>query len=338
MPIAEFLCLGADIPVLDVRSPGEYSAGHLPGAYSFPLFTNRERARVGTLYKQQGKKEAVKLGLDIVGPKMRGFVEEAEKLGSDTVALYCWRGGMRSESVAWLLERYGFKTLVLDGGYKALRRQINRFFTEPLPICVLTGYTGSQKTLFLGMLEAEGAQVVDLEGIAGHQGSIFGNHKCEGQPTTEHFHNLLYEAFRALDRTQPIWIEDESFSIGRVNLPEGLFQQKKQAPHVFIEVRKEDRVEFLVKDYGGLEKSSLIEATRSISERLGSRLAKEAIDFIGQDRLAEAAEIILTYYDSRYYKSIEKKRERIIAHYAIGQEELPSLAARLAKMNITRHD
>jgi tRNA 2-selenouridine synthase len=329
-PIDEFLNDQTLVPVLDVRSPGEFRLGHIPGSTSLPLFSDRERAIIGTTYKQVGKKEAIKEGLDIVGPKMRSYVEQAEALGSDALALYCWRGGMRSESMAWLLERYGFKTIVLDGGYKAFRRAVNQFFMRPMNLTVLTGYTGSQKTRFLGMLREEGAQVIDLEGWAQHQGSIFGNEKSDSQPSTEHFQNLLFSAFKELDVERTIWVEDESFSIGRVNLPEGLFQQMKRSPHVFLEIDKTDRIEFLVEDYGALETKSLVEATRQIAKRLGYDHAREAVDLIERGKLAEAAAIILTYYDSRYKKNIERKGDLIKAHYRLRSSELPLLAKELS--------
>ncbi len=330
-PVIHFLEQLGDHPVLDVRSPGEHRLGHIPGSISLPLFSDRERAVIGTTYKQVGKKEAIKEGLDIVGPKMRSYVEQAEALESDTLALYCWRGGMRSESMAWLLERYGFKTVVLDGGYKAFRRLVNQFFMTPLNLVVLTGYTGSQKTRFLKMLREEGAQVIDLEGWAQHQGSIFGNEKSQGQPSTEHFQNLLFAAFRELDTRRTIWVEDESFSIGRVNLPEGLFQQMRRSPHVFLDIDKAERIEFLVQDYGGLDTNALVEATRQISKRLGYDHAQEAVDLIEKGNLAKAAEIILTYYDSRYKKNIERKGDLIKAQYHLRPPELPLLAKELAK-------
>lgn len=336
--VEEFLSARAEMPVVDVRSPSEFNSGHIPSAHSLPLFTDKERAVVGTLYKQEGKQEAIKKGLDIVGPRMRSMVEQAESLGSDRVALYCWRGGMRSESVAWLLERYGLKTTILEGGYKAFRRELGRFFNRELPLAVITGYTGSQKTRFLGMMKEKGAQVIDLEGLARHQGSIYGNQKCEGQPTTEHFHNLLYESFRWMNLSRTVWIEDESFSIGRVNLPEGLYQQKRRAPHIFIEVDKADRIEFLVEDYGVLPADSLIAATEAIGRRLGNDRASEAVGLIREGKLKAAAEIILHYYDARYHKSISEKRELIVAHYPVGQGELPELARKLAKQNVHRYD
>jgi len=327
----EFLREASGLPLLDVRSPAEYETGHLPGAISFPLFSNEERVEIGTLYKQEGKPEAIKRGLDIIGPKMRQFIEKAEALESTQLALYCWRGGMRSESMAWLFERYGFETVVLEGGYKTYRRTVMQFFEQQLPIVVLTGYTGSQKTRLLHLMRESGAQVVDLEGLANHQGSSFGNRKSTGQPATEDFQNMVYEAFIPMDLNRPVWIEDESKHIGLVSLPDALYDQKSSCPHVFVEIDPWERVDFLVEDYGGLSAEQLISATRSIQPKLGNEKAAKAIAAIGEGDLKTAAGLILTYYDTRYRKSIQRKSTLIQQHYRIPMDEIPKLAKELAQ-------
>lgn len=331
LPIDAFLTESPTYPVLDVRSPGEYHAGHMPFAVSFPLFSNQERAIIGTLYKQKGRQPAIQKGLEIVEPKMAGFVDEAEKLGSSTIALYCWRGGMRSESMAWLLEQHGFKTLLLQKGYKAYRSQMLAFFNQELPLRVITGYTGSKKTELLHMLQEKGEQVVDLEGLAGHQGSSFGNQKSKQQPTTEHFQNLIFEEFRKFDLNRPIWIEDESMHIGQVSLIEGLYHQKNASPHFVIEIEKEQRVNFLVEDYGDLSKEQLIAATTAIRKKLGGDKANLAIDYILAGDLQAAAVIILTYYDARYHKTISNKEDKIRERFRIDINALPDLADVLIK-------
>lgn len=329
--LTEFIREAQELPLLDVRSPAEFETGHLPGAISFPLFSNEERAEIGTLYKQEGKPEAIKRGLDIIGPKMRQFIEKAAALESTQLALYCWRGGMRSESMAWLFERYGLETVVLEGGYKTYRRAVLQFFDQRLPIVVLTGYTGSQKTRMLHLMREEGAQVIDLEGLANHQGSSFGNRKSSGQPATEHFQNLVYEAFIGMDFNRPIWIEDESKHIGQVSLPDALYDQKSNCPHVFVEIEPAERVDFLVQDYGELSAAQLIAATHSIQPKLGNDKATKAITAIESGDLKTAASLILTYYDSRYRKSIQRKSKLIQKHYQIPMAEIPNLAQELAR-------
>ena len=327
----DFLSLEANVPILDVRSPSEFATGHVPRAISFPLFSDEERTVVGTIYKQKNKKEAVKKGLEIVGPKMVRFIEKAEKLDSPTVALYCWRGGMRSESMAWLLSQYDIETIILEGGYKAYRNQLHEYFKQQLPLKVVAGYTGSKKTELLHLLKSKGEQVIDLEGLAEHQGSGFGNKKSINQPATEHFQNLVFQSFMELDLNRSIWIEDESMRIGRVTLNEDLYQQKNESPHVFVEVDKAQRVEFLVEDYGGLMKEELIDATQAISKRLGYDNAARAINAIEEGDLRTAVECILTYYDRQYHKSIFNKKHLFEGHYKIDINKLDNLASELSK-------
>lgn len=329
LQVEDFLIAAENIPILDVRSPREYEIGRLPSAVSFPLFSNEERSVIGTLYKQEGRNVAIKKGLEIVGPKLLNFIEKAESFKSETLALHCWRGGMRSESMAWLLERYGLRTLVLEGGYKAYRNHLLIFFNSPLPLKVISGYTGSKKTILLHLLKEKGEQVIDLEGLAGHQGSSFGNAKCVQQPTTENFQNLVYHEFRKLDLSRPIWIEDESIRIGQVDVIEGLYKRMSESPHVFIEIDRSQRVDFLVEDYGMLSPEQLTEATQRIKKKLGNEKTSEAIRFIQAGELRKAAEIIITYYDTWYEKAIAKKKHLIHDHYKIDISELPALASKL---------
>jgi tRNA 2-selenouridine synthase len=312
--VLDFLDSGKNHPILDVRSPGEYEQGRLPNALNLPLFTNDERVEVGTLYKQEGPLIAFKRGLDIIGPKMRQFVEFVERLNSKEVLIHCWRGGNRSQSVALLLEAAGFDVSILIGGYKSYRSMAVDFFSQPLPLIVLTGYTGSQKTEVLQALKNQGEQVVDLEGLAHHLGSAFGQMQESEQPTVEQFQNSLYEAFNVLDLNRRIWVEDESMRIGRVNLVEAFYSQKNAAPCVFLDVDRSVRVQNLVRNYRHLPKSYLLKATDKISKKLGVKETKEALRCIEEGRAEEAAEIILMYYDKRYYKSILAKEKHTKLH------------------------
>lgn len=330
--IDKFLNSLGKYPLLDIRSPAEYERGHIPGAISFPLFSNEDRAIIGTLYKQNGKIDAVKKGLEIVGPKLAEFVEMAESLMAPHLLMYCWRGGMRSDSMAWLLDKAGLDIDLLEGGYKAYRNALVDYFRAPLPLRVLTGYTGSRKTSLLHIMEHKGAQIIDLEGLAGHQGSSFGNQKTTGQPTSEHFQNLVFEAFRPFDLTAEIWIEDECHRIGQVTLPDDLFRQMSLAPHFFLEVELLERIDFLVQDYGNLPVEKLTTATRNIAKKLGYDRAATAIEHIKNGELGLAAEIILSYYDRYYLKSIARK-EKLITHRISGSlNDLEQLAELLTDL------
>ncbi len=200
-PAHEFLPLLTRMPCIDVRSPGEFLQGHIPGAYSLPLFTDAERAHVGTLYKHQGREAAFLQGLSYIGPKLSTLVQSALTLARSFkaplapptmhIALHCWRGGMRSKGVASVLQAAGFTVHLLRGGYKAFRHFALDVLEKPLPLQVLGGRTGSGKTEALMILRDKGARIIDLEGLAHHRGSAFGGHEGEGQPSCELFENRL---------------------------------------------------------------------------------------------------------------------------------------------------
>ena len=175
--------------LLDVRSPGEYESGHIAGAVNFPLFTDQERAAVGTLYKEKGPDQAILLGLEFVGPKMAEFVREAHRINprKKPMRMYCFRGGQRSHSMAWLLEGSGFPVTLLKGGYKAYRREAIRSFREPQKVMVLSGCTGCGKTRILQALKERGRQILDLEELSLHKGSAFGGYH---QPPEAHHRNV----------------------------------------------------------------------------------------------------------------------------------------------------
>jgi len=318
--------LSSNDPILDVRSPSEFASGHIPAALNFPLFSDEERAAVGTLYKNEGRETAIKKGLEFVGPKMRGFIEAAEKIGGTSFRMHCWRGGMRSQSMAWLLESYGFQVSLLKGGYKAYRSAMHDFFSQDLDLRVLTGHTGSQKTEILLAMRALGAQVLDLEGAAGHQGSSFGNVLSQGQPSTEHFHNLLYEEARYFDCSKPIWVEDESYMIGRVALVSSLYGIKEKSAHYHIQIPDEARLDHLVKGYGEVHKKGLISATEGIRKKLGNERADEAIGFIQEGRLREAAQIALHYYDKQYQRALDNKKALIKEEYIFDHGDIQRIA------------
>ena len=255
----KILALRAEgVPIVDVRSPGEFSRAHLLGAYSLPLFSDEERAAVGTLYAQEGRDAAVELGLEYVGGKMRSLVQEAKKLAGEggRIGVYCARGGMRSEAVAWLLSIAGLSVYRLEGGYRAYHQEMMQ---EPLQyaLIVLGGATGCGKTEVLSELAGLGQQVVDLEGLARHRGSVFGGHPDRPQPSGEEFLNLLGEAFLPLDPKRPVWVEGESEMIGHCALTPGFWQRMQSAPFVEYATPREARVKRIVAEYGVLGKEAL---------------------------------------------------------------------------------
>ena len=308
--IDQFVGLSNQHLIVDVRSPAEYSHAHFPGAYSLPLFSDEERKVVGTTYKQQSREKAIKAGLDFFGPKMRGMVEavetELKHKAEKTVLVHCWRGGMRSQAVAWLLDLYGFKVFVLQGGYKRFRNWVLDKFEENQPLRILSGKTGSGKTDILNKLKERGESVVDLEHLAGHKGSAFGGLGLPPQPSNEMFENKLAVELYAQNKLhpgKPVWLESESSRIGNLNIPIQFFTRMKQAERVNIEVTFEYRLQKTVQDYGNFTKNELIDSVNRIQRRLGGLDAKNTINFIEEGNIPEAFKILLGYYDRGYSSS-----------------------------------
>lgn len=309
--IDEFLKQSAEYPVLDVRSPGEYAHAHIPGAISFPLFSDEERKMVGTTYKQQSREDAIKIGLDYFGPKMRTMVEEAEhiaaKAKTKTLLVHCWRGGMRSAAIAWLLDLYGFKVHTLAGGYKSFRHWAIKQMAQPYPFKVLGGYTGSGKTEVLHQLKKQGQAIIDLEGIASHKGSAFGSLDRIPQPSQEMFENLLAMELDKLKEAEEIWIEDESQRIGLINLPNDFWKAIRQSQVYFIDIPFEERLNYIVRDYGSFDKEKLVNAIIRIRKRLGGLDVKNAVNYILEDNIKECFRILLRYYDKHYLKALNSR-------------------------------
>ncbi len=293
-------------PLIDVRSPGEYEQGHIPGAINIPLFSNDERAHVGTVYKQRSKEKAIELGYAYVTPQLQWFVDEARQLARNgQVVVHCWRGGMRSRSFAQHLRDNGFQqVLTIIGGYKSYRRFLLSTFSQPYHLQIIGGYTGSGKTHVIGHLMAAGHQVVDLEGLAKHKGSAFGSIGQSQQPTSEQFENNLFEQWRHFNLDQPIWLEDESCNIGKVNLPIALFQQMRQSMVYFLNVPREKRAELLAREYAFEDLGPLKMAVQRISKRLGGVVTQQCLDLLDQRQFYEVALLTLHYYDKTYLKGL----------------------------------
>lgn len=307
--IDEFVYLIDKYPIIDVRSPSEFERGHIPSAINIPLFNDEERAAVGTTYIKKGRHEAVKLGLEIVGPKLVYFVNEINnRTQQKNILVYCWRGGMRSASMSWLFELVGYKPLTLIGGYKSYRRFVQSYFDKPYQLFVLGGMTGSGKTEILKALKERGEQVIDLEGLANHKGSAFGWINQPAQPSTEHFENLLFDEIRKQNPEKPIWVEDESISIGKVFIPQAFYERMSNSPSVAIEVSVENRINRLLKEYTHCESKHLIDSVSRIQKRLGSEKAAKCIKLIQDGNMAEAIRIVLQYYDKTYRYGLENKK------------------------------
>ncbi len=299
-------------PLVDVRSPGEFAQGHIPGAINLPLFSDDERAAVGTSYKQQGRQEAVTLGLRLVGPRLealgQGLREAmAGREATAVLRLHCWRGGMRSGSVAWLAGVLDLPVLLLEGGYKRYRRWALELFEQPWPLRVLAGRTGTGKTDLLLALAGLGGAVVDLEGLAHHRGSSFGGLGLPPQPSSEHYENRLALALWRQRGAPAIWLEAESAQVGRCRIPGGLWRQMQQAPAVEITRSLEERLQRLVAVYGHQGQDPLRQATERIARRLGPQRTAAALEAIAAEDWTGACRQMLDYYDRCYDHEVQKR-------------------------------
>ena len=331
LTVTAFLEKSKTLPVIDVRSPAEFASGHIAGACNIPLFDNEERSLVGTTYKQVNRQEALLDGLGIVGPKMRSFVEQALQVAPQRkVLVHCWRGGMRSESFAWLLRTAGMEVATLRGGYKAYRNFGLESLKKPAKLLIVGGETGSGKTDILKAMADLGEQVIDLEGLAHHKGSSFGGIGQAQQPSTEQFQNLLFEEWRKLDLSQTVWLEDESFSIGSVQLPYELWEQMKSAKMVRVELPKEERIQRLVREYGQQDLAALETAIRRIEKRLSTPRMQQALDDLACGQLDAVADNLLTYYDRSYQRNMDRRPKENTFDITCEKDD-PSANARLVK-------
>lgn len=308
-PVPAFL--EADGTLVDVRSPGEFAQGHIPGALNLPLFLDEQRAAVGTTYKQQGRQQAVQLGLALVADRLSSLGDGLLHLAAASrgrLRLCCWRGGMRSGSMAWLAGTLGLQTLVLEDGYKAYRRWVLQRVEQPWPVVLLGGRTGCGKTDVLLALQQLGGAIVDLEGLAHHRGSSFGNLGLPPQPSSEHFENRIAQALWQQREASTIWLEAESAQVGRCRIPNGLWRQMNQAPVVELQRPTETRVERLVAVYGEQGQAELHEATVRISRRLGPQRTALALEAIAAGDMAAACRQMLEYYDRCYDHELQQRQ------------------------------
>ena len=306
--LAEFTAL--PFPILDVRAPAEFAQGHQLGAISLPLFSDEERAHIGTAYKRVSPEQAVHLGLKYFGPKMADMAKQAKKLAPGReVRLHCWRGGMRSQAVQWLLELSGFTVHLLEGGYKAYRQAVLDALAQPRPWWVLGGPTGSGKTEVLHRLAAAGQPTLDLEGLACHKGSSFGGIGQPAAPTQEQFENNLAAALAQLPAHAPAWVEDESRQIGRLVLPNPLYDALRAAPCYELATPRAERIRRLAAEYGPTQDPALLSAAiERLSKRLGGLATRAALAAVTAGDFEQMVALVLDYYDKAYGYGLEQRR------------------------------
>ena len=327
---ADFLSKSVNGKIIDVRSPSEFASGHIAQAQSLPMFTDAERAIVGTIYKQTGKKEAVLEGLYLIGKKLKQIAENAIEISNGKpLFVHCWRGGMRSKSMAQLFENIGIECFLLEGGYKAYRNYILSEFKKPWKFIVIGGKTGSGKTLVIQQLHRIGEQVIDLEKLANHKGSAFGSIGEQPQPSTEQFANDLFQNLSLLNPEKRIWLEDESQKIGAVFISPEFYNNYRLSPLIVLDISFQKRLKNLVNIYGKYSKDEIIAAFYKINKKLGGQHVKKAVEFVQQGFLSDAAAIALLYYDQTYNYGLQNKSTKNVINLSFNDENEMQIAKKL---------
>ena len=337
--IGHYLNKYPGLPIVDVRSPCEYKKGHIPNTVNVPIFTDEERADIGTTYKQQSKERAIEIGMKFVQPKLQHFIDETIRVAPDqTVVVHCWRGGMRSRSFAQHLVDNGFgQVYIIESGYKAFRKYALRAFEEDARLIILGGYTGSAKTELLKQIDGEfGYQVIDLEELANHRGSAFGGIGQAPQPTVEQFENNVFWKWKDLDFSREVWIEDESRAIGTAMIPEALFKKMRSQRMYFLDIPRAERARHLVKDYGKSHTEKLQEAINRISSRLGGLNTRQALQHLDKGEMFEVARIALIYYDKYYARGVAKRDPKMVTSIPLKTTESDQNARQIIQAIIER--
>lgn len=335
--ITDLAALGFD-DIIDVRSPGEFARDHLPGALNLPVLSDEERARVGTTYHQVGSFPARKIGAALVARNAAHHIESVlfDRPGGWRALVYCWRGGQRSGSFATILSQIGWRIEVLNGGYKSWRRLVIEELTTrdmAAPVVLLDGNTGSAKTEILHLLRGLGWQVIDLEGLANHRGSVFGH--MGAQPAQTGFDTRLAMELAALDCSRPVVIEAESAKVGGISLPARLWAAMKAAPRVAIRASRPARAAYLSHAYADVS-ADPARLAGAIDQLRPLQPAKriEGWHALARARAFEAlaADLMEHHYDPRYARQRGTRPPPVAEVSAddLSPDALPALAAQVA--------
>jgi tRNA 2-selenouridine synthase len=324
--------------IIDVRSESEFAEDHIPGAINCPVLNDEQRARVGTLYKQVNSFEAKKIGAAITARNIGDHIDALflDKPRDWKPLIYCWRGGNRSGSMTHVLARIGWPAVQLDGGYKEYRRHVNAALAE-LParfdFRVVCGTTGSGKSRLLQTLAAEGAQVLDLEQLAAHRGSVLGNLPSEPQPTQKTFESALWRTLRSFDPRQVVFVESESKKVGNLRVPDGLMERMRASPCVSLSLSRPDRVRLLMEDYRHFVNDPAV-----LNRQLDC-----LVQLHGHGRIAEWKDMALSgqmetlveqllgqHYDPAYLRSIDRNFAQFTAAPVLELHDISESAFRQA--------
>lgn len=328
--------------VIDVRSPAEYAEDHLPGAINLPVLDDQERARVGTIYVQQSPFLARKLGAALVFRNAANHIEQSlsHHEGGWKPMVYCWRGGQRSGSFTWMLQQIGWRAEVVEGGYRTYRRLVSQhLYQDPLRhrLVALDGYTGTAKTELLAHLKTRGVQVLDLEGLANHRGSLLGE-MPGGQPSQKAFESALAAALCRCDTARPVVVEAESSKIGGLILPPSVWAALRSAPRIQINASADARTAYLVTAYNDILSNA--ERLQNCLSPLRSHRGHEVVDgwlelIDAGDKHALTRALMEQHYDPAYAKSSRVRTSKVLARIdacALDKAGLNATAARIERV------
>lgn len=326
--------------VIDARSESEYALDHLPGALNWPTLNDSERQAIGTMYKQVNAFEAKKRGAAIAARNIAAHIEAhvLEQPRDWAPLAYCWRGGKRSGALSLILEQIGFRVSLVEGGYKAFRAEMlldMQHLAGQLQFQVICGTTGSGKTRLLQALDAEGAQVLDLEALAQHRSSVLGAIPGQDQPSQKRFDTLVWNALRSFDTRRPVFVESESKKVGNVAIHTGLLEAMRSSACVWVELPLQERVALLLEDYAFFLRNPehFCNRLEALTAQRGKATVQAWKDAVAQGDFASVVRSLLTdHYDPVYLQSMERNFGRFATARRLDLADRSEAAMRQAAM------
>jgi tRNA 2-selenouridine synthase len=332
--------------IIDARSESEYALDHIPGAINCPVLNDEERILVGTTYKQVGSFDAKRIGAPLVARNISRYIDTlfADKPRDWKPLVYCWRGGNRSGSMAHILAKVGWPVVQLDGGYKAFRGAVNAALEDPpaMQYRVICGTTGSGKSRLLETLDSIGAQVLDLERLAAHRGSVLGHLPGEPQPSQKMFETRIWDKLRRFDPSQPVFVESESKKVGNLRVPEVVMERMRASPCISLMLTRSKRVRLLMEDYQHFcaDPAALNSQLDHLVQLHGRAKIDAWHEMANTGRMPELVdELLVEHYDPAYLRSIDRNflqypQAQVVELADIGKEDFLA-AARTLQSSIT---